>query len=131
MTKYSPKLPLAPAEDDTHLMLKTIKEVVKQNMKMVILTNPGERIMMPNFGVGIQQYLFENVNPVMLESAKQRIEAQVERFLPYVILQSVVLNTNNDNPQLSSNTVYVSITYSIPSLNTSDILVLNLDQSEF
>ena len=131
MTKYSPKLPLVSAEDDTHLMIKNIREVAKQNMKMVILTNPGERRMMPNFGVGIQQYLFENPSPVILESAKQRIEAQVEQFLPYINLQSVTIDTEGNDPLVPSNTIFVKIIYLIPSLNVGDMLTLNLDSQQF
>ena len=131
MAKYSPKLPLSNAEDDTHQMLKTIKEVVKQNVKMVILTNPGERIMMPNFGVGIQQYLFENISQMVLEAAKQRISSQVEQFLPYVNIGTIQFNTNNTDPRIPLNTVHISISYSIPSLNSSDVLILELDAVQF
>ena len=34
-------------------------ELVKQNFKMLILTIPGERIMNPDFGIGLKKYLFE------------------------------------------------------------------------
>ena len=30
--------------------------MIKQNLKMLILTNPGERVMDPEFGVGIKQF---------------------------------------------------------------------------
>jgi phage baseplate assembly protein W len=131
MLKYAPKLPLGPSEDDSHEMLKTIKDVVKQNLKMVILTNPGERIMMPNFGVGIHQYFFENVNPVIIEAAKQRIESQVERFLPYVNIQSVIISSDSDEILIPSNTLFVKIVYSIPSLNAGDQLTVGLNSTSF
>ena len=58
---FSPSLPLTYNKTDgPYALLKTIRDVGHQNLKMVILTNPGERVMDPLFGVGISRYLFEN-----------------------------------------------------------------------
>ena len=38
--------------DGPYTLLKTMREVGAQNLKMLVLTNPGERIMNPDFGVG-------------------------------------------------------------------------------
>ena len=57
---YSPKLPLQYDSIDGYYKLnKTLHEVMKQNIKMVVLTSPGERMMQPDFGVGLRNYLFE------------------------------------------------------------------------
>ena len=60
MASYAVKLPLTQDTGDAYTMIKRIKALVKQNVKMLILTNPGERVMEPNYGVGIRQFLFEN-----------------------------------------------------------------------
>ena len=61
MSSIGVALPLLRSSNDGFEMLKTIKETVKQNLKTIILTNPGERIMDPEFGVGIRRFLFEQV----------------------------------------------------------------------
>jgi phage baseplate assembly protein W len=33
-------------------------QTARQKLKNIVLTNPGERVMLPNFGVGIKRYLF-------------------------------------------------------------------------
>ena len=38
----------------------TTAEQVKSNLLNVLLTEPGERVFKPNFGVGLRNYLFEN-----------------------------------------------------------------------
>ena len=48
----SPKLPMSLHPADGYRLTKTYKEMVKQNIKMLILTCPGERMMDPLFGVG-------------------------------------------------------------------------------
>jgi phage baseplate assembly protein W len=58
MSGISPKLPLANNKvDGAYELNKTIKQSVNQNLKNLILTNPGERIMDPLFGVGLSQIL--------------------------------------------------------------------------
>jgi phage baseplate assembly protein W len=49
----SAKLPLAyPKSDGPYLLTKDLTENTKQNLKTLIFTNPGERVMILDFGVG-------------------------------------------------------------------------------
>ena len=54
------KLPLALSDEYGYEMLTDLISVFKQNLKTLILTNPGERVMDPSYGVGIRKFLFEN-----------------------------------------------------------------------
>ena len=48
-TGFSPKIPLQyDPSDGYYKMNKSFAEVVKQNIKMIVLTAPGERIMDPS-----------------------------------------------------------------------------------
>ena len=60
-------------------MISDISENIKQNFKNLILTVPGERVMLPDFGVGLKQYLFTNQGYIAeLETAvATRIKDQV------------------------------------------------------
>ena len=53
----------------------TIKEQVKSNLLMVLLTEKGERVFMPNFGVGLKKLIFEN--HIDKEELKDKINNQV------------------------------------------------------
>lgn len=57
---YSPKLPLDVDNDGNFVYLKDVYSNIKQKLRMLFLTNPGEKIMEPNFGIGIKKYLFEH-----------------------------------------------------------------------
>ena len=59
MRGLSPKLPLTRNSETGYSLNKTYRDMVKQNIKMLLLTAPGERIMDSNFGVGLKTYLFE------------------------------------------------------------------------
>lgn len=122
--KYSPKLPLSKGFDDTHIMNDNILDVVKQNMKMLILTNPGERMWMPDFGVGIYSFFFENISPPVLQLAESAIRDQVRTFMPFVKIKNIYMNTSDTDPNIPLNRVNISIEYFIPSLNFVDVLQL-------
>ena len=60
MASLSVKLPLKYSSIDGFVMNKSIQRMLQQNLKMLLLTNPGERVMAPTFGVGLKMYLFSN-----------------------------------------------------------------------
>ena len=124
MKGYSPKLPLSINDDDSVYSLnKTILETAKQNLKMLLLTTPGERVMDKNFGVGILTYVFSQDIQSVRNSIENKISEQVNRYLSYITINEIVFskpNTNNDNA------LYISIRYSINSLNTNDELNITI-----
>ena len=85
---------------------------------MVILTAPGERIMFPEFGVGVRNFLFEQSTPSLNAGVRQRIEQQVKKYLPYI--QILELSVNNPEVQFAqpgttdNTTMLIKIKYSVP-----------------
>ena len=59
-------------------------ELAKQNLKMLILTVPGEKIMDPLFGVGLKRYLFEMNDQGTYDRITERIMQQTKIYLPYI-----------------------------------------------
>ena len=59
---------------------ETVREQVKSNLINLLLTEKGERVNEPNFGVGLKQILFEqNINK---EEIEERINFQINFFIP-------------------------------------------------
>lgn len=84
----SPKLPLSFDPSDGYALNKEYEEMIKQNLKMLILTNPGERIMLPDFGVGLRRYLFEP-NIETQAQIERRIQSQIQEYMPFVELNEI------------------------------------------
>jgi phage baseplate assembly protein W len=129
----SPKLPLSIDQIDGYALTKNFKEVARQNLKMVVLTNPGERIMIPDFGVGIKTYLFENADTSVFEDIEEKIRQQARTYVPYITIDTInFLSERNDfnmaeiEPSLRSNYVQIQIKYRIPSIFISDTLSLEI-----
>ncbi|HAW79930.1 MAG TPA: hypothetical protein DCX27_09605, partial [Balneola sp.] len=73
----SPALPLAyTKEDGPYGLNKTIRDSIQQNFKNILLTSKGERVMLPNFGVGLRSFLFSNFTPSLLERIRAEINKQ-------------------------------------------------------
>ena len=129
MSGISPKLPLYIDPVDGIALNKTLKQMARQNLKMIILTSPGERIMHPKFGVGLRRYLFMNNTQSTLSDMSRKIEEQVRTYLPSVRIRSIKFLSENGEEirssfesSSSSNYVKLVIDYEIPSAFVSDTL---------
>jgi phage baseplate assembly protein W len=125
----SPKLPLTTNEEDgKYTSNKTLKEVVAQNLKHLILTIPGERIMDPDFGAGLSTFLFRQNDPLVHEELKSTIYTQTEKYLPFVEITDIEILSYLDDPNnISVNALHVSIEYHVIPLGIDDILDLNIE----
>jgi|10_taG_2_1085330.scaffolds.fasta_scaffold487254_1 hypothetical protein len=112
------KLPLAKSSADGWQLIKTIRGLVKQNLKMILLTYPGERVMEPNFGVGVGSYLFKNFTESTYAEIDSKIREQVSRYLPVVTIDNIIFDASGQD----FNELYMSLRYSIPNINVKDVL---------
>lgn len=121
MQGFSPRLPLLfdKDSDGAYGLNKRLDDTIRQNLKMLLLTNPGERIMDSDFGVGIRRFLFEQNTITAREQISSRIKQQVKKYLSYIQIESIDINPVDSNQE---NTVFINIRYSVPSLNLKDEL---------
>ena len=90
MFGLSPKLPVRRDPGTGFALTKTYEEMIKQNLKNLVLTSPGERIMDINFGVGIRNYLFEQNVQEVYETIEERVREQAITYMPFVEIGRVV-----------------------------------------
>jgi phage baseplate assembly protein W len=112
-------LPLVYSKQDGPFQLnKTIPETVKQNFKNLVMTAQGERLMDPDFGIGIQSFLFENYSPSAMQILKSKAIDQVLKYMPFLEIQDFIVTESKSN----INQFYIYIKYSITSMNVLDEL---------
>jgi len=119
-TGLSPKFPLTISEYGDFANNETIKDLVKQNFKTLLLTIPGERIMIPDFGVGLATFLFEQDTPLLRSELSSEITRQVQKYLPYIELVNIDLDKQNKTDDILT----VSIRYFIKPLSVEDLIEL-------
>jgi phage baseplate assembly protein W len=105
--------------DGPYQLNKGLNDVIQQNLKMVILTEPGERCMDMDFGVGLKRLLFEPVHPTTYERIKRRIREQVQKYISYVEITDIIIGS-------SGPIVQVSIRYKLGDFEEES--VLNISQ---
>ena len=126
----SVSLPLTYDNTDGPFRLnKTLKDVVKQNLKNLVLTSPGERVMIPDFGAGARRLLFEPATPSTYQALKERVSTQISKFMPFVEIEELVILTPEEDESLSSNSVRLVIRYNIGPINDSDTLIITENQN--
>ena len=126
MTGISPSLPLTLDTTNGYQLNQTFQDAVKQNLAGLILTVPGERIMDPNFGVGLRTYLFELETEQVRSDIAGKISQQVGIYIPWINIQGISFASQRDNPELDANFLYMSMTYIITPLDFTDRLDITL-----
>tara|TARA_B110000211_G_C13546672_1_gene321775 strand:+ start:49 stop:456 length:408 start_codon:yes stop_codon:yes gene_type:complete len=98
----------------------TFKEQVKSNLLNLLLTEQGERVNEPNFGVGLKRLLFEqNINK---ENLEEKINFQIGFYIPEITLMSVSVGSIDDK-----NKVYLTISYRFNLDGTTDALTTTFE----
>lgn len=103
--------------DGPYKTTKTLIDAAKQNIKVLFLTNPGERIMNAKYGIGIKKYLFENMSQSLMQVIHENIYDQFSRFLSYVKILELKTNFDSDK-----NLVKIFLIFSIDGLSQSNQL---------
>ena len=111
---WGPKLPLlADDEDGVYALHKKVSDEVQENFKTLLLTNPGERVMDSNFGVGIRRYLFEqNVQPTWGD-INERIRSQTKTYLPAIRINKIDFITAENTRDVDDNYLGLRIDFTI------------------
>ena len=103
-------LPLKSSSDgfDSYADSET-NEAIQQNLKMLLLTRPGEYVMDAEFGVGMINYLFYQQGSNVKSLISTRISQQAKKYMPYISISSI----NFDEEELEYNKLSISIEYMV------------------
>jgi uncharacterized protein len=126
MSNYSPKLPLLINGSNGYENNQTVMAVINQNLKMILLTSPGERIMDPNFGVGMKRYLFEQNDSSTYSRIKGKIRRQVSEYMGYINIEDVSFASESNNENITANGLLVTIKFSINANGAVSSLTVNI-----
>jgi phage baseplate assembly protein W len=84
---------------------------VKSNIKNLLLTKRGERVMQPEFGSGLQEVLFEFNDDDLSEKIETTITTAIERWIPSVSIESILVESTDTLKD--SNQVNISLTFRV------------------
>ena len=96
-----------------------IKQQVRDNLKNLLLTNRGERLMLGDFGADLRPLAFDYSNEDIVSAAISRISKSVSKYMPFIELENFETRVENST---NGNTVgvVIRVTYSIPNIGATD-----------
>ena len=72
------------------------EEDVRQAILIILGTDPGERVMRPDFGAGLSAFVFEPMTPATLEGLKQRVQEALVDWEPRIDVEGVTVTAVPD-----------------------------------
>ena len=77
-----------------------IVDALRSNVRSLVMTNWGERVMHTNFGCNLQQYLFEPKTISLKRAIHDRVKSQLSQWLPFINLVGMFVRFSEDDPSI-------------------------------
>ena len=85
-------------------------EQAKANLKNLLMTSKGERILQPNFGTGLKTLLFEQADNNLAENIEKVITSSVKFWLPYINIEEIDVRMTDEMKDANKAEVSVNFT---------------------
>lgn len=106
-------------EADGAIALVAYEEAIRQSILIILGTNPGERVMRPDFGAGLNAFLFEPISFSTMQRVKQRVEEALIDWEPRIDVEQVRVSNDRSEP----GKLMINIDYRVRATNTRANLV--------
>ena len=112
------KFPFA-INDQHKVAIVSNENDIKEAIKIILKTSPGERVMRPDFGCGINNYTFSVMNSANIVQIQNEIERALTLYEPRIVVESVDASIQES----SDGVLHISIEYKVKSSNARHNLV--------
>jgi phage baseplate assembly protein W len=87
---------------------------VEQMVRQLLLTAPGERVDLPQFGCGLQALIFAPMSDALAATVQLRVLQAVNQWLAGIVsVREVSVVTSADNAALEPGTLQVTVSYTV------------------
>lgn len=123
---YGNNMAFPPRVDATGKMVWTAGEMsVREAIAIILRTHPGERVMRPDFGCGLDRYLFEPNTISTLRLIQEDVKRALVRWEPRIRLDDVRVESNPGDPRAVDITIY----YTLIAMQQREVVGLTLTNS--
>lgn len=95
---------------------------IRNSLRNLFTTRPGERFLFPLYGLDLTRYLFESVSKTVAELIGNDISTAIRQYEPRITLKKCLVVANED-----ANTYEITLIVEIPLFNTSETINTLLD----
>ena len=107
-------------------VLSKYEEDIKEAIIIILKTEPGERVMHPEFGCGIYEYIFSTITMTNLMLMEDEVKKALLFYEPRIEVESVKATVDNSHNGL----LLIAIDYIVLSTNERQNLVYPFYLSE-
>jgi phage baseplate assembly protein W len=95
------------------------EEDIREAIRIILGTSPGERVMRPDFGAGLDQFLFEPVNTTTVGRLQRQVGEALVTWEPRIDVEDVAVTPEGASPVV----LMVELTYRVRATNARANLV--------
>ena len=103
----------------------TTEEQAISNLKNLLLTRKGERLMQPNFGTNIQDSLFQPNTRILVDELKSSITNDITFWLPYLEIFDIDIIRSLDN-----NAINITLEFRVSDVGANQVINILVTESE-
>lgn len=92
---------------------------IHESLQILFSTFRGERILKPDYGVGIEEHVFDPTDETQLGDLRSQIEHAILFFEPRIKLSTISLDTSD----VENGVLNIRIEYRIPAINSRSNIV--------
>ncbi len=97
-------------------MVSNVKDI-NESLNILLSTSLGERVMQPQYGCDLHDYLFEPLSSTVIGYIKDRVKTSILIYEPRIIAEKIEV-TADDSFDLIEGKFTISIEYTIPGTNS-------------
>ena len=112
------ELPFARSRTGLFGLTETTLEQAGHNIKNLLLTAKGERVMQPDFGSDLRALLFEQQDENLNINIKEAIQEAMSTWLPYIDISNVNISQDETKPNQMKVDIDFSLNYEPDRFNT-------------
>jgi phage baseplate assembly protein W len=100
-----------PNQDGYFKTTKTTVESIKNNIRLLLQTEQGERVFQPSLGMNLRRFVFEQITENTTVEIENDIVDVFETWLPFVELKDIQTNIDSSNGE--QNKININIVFGI------------------
>lgn len=90
---------------------------IEESLGILLSTSLGERVLQPEYGCNLNDYMFESLNSTVIGIIKHHVENAILYFEPRIIAEKVEV-TSEDSTDLIEGKFTITVTYVVPQTNS-------------
>ena len=100
------------------------KRAIKADLLHLLLTEKKQRLYLPNFGVNLRQYLFEQNDGIIHKAIQKEIEDAIQEFIPNLTIKEITVTKS----EINENAALIRLDYivTIAALAQNDFVEIEL-----